>query len=135
MENFYFEPYTWNKTIFNMKFILFSKDALLPKIMTILLSKYWLKSWGISRSQYCKRFWFGSCIRKYYFELYVWNKRMFNMYFTVFSNNRLFPKDFDWLIALGKFSFWTLHLKYIYFNMNLIPLSNDKLLPKINDIG
>ena len=77
-------------------------DRLFPKIMKVLLSKYWLKIWALWRSQYCKRFWFSSCIRIYYFELYVWNKRIFNMYLIVFSNNRLFPK----IMKILLFKYW-----------------------------
>ena len=62
MADFYFEHRTRNKPIFNMNLILFLSDRLLPKIIMILLLKYWIKIGGPSLSQYCKRFWFPNCI-------------------------------------------------------------------------
>ena len=61
MEKFYFEPYNWNKPIFNMNLIRFLSEPLLPKIIMILLLKYWIKIWGPSLSQYCKGFWMANC--------------------------------------------------------------------------
>ena len=77
----------------------FSNDPLFPKMF---LLKYWLKKWGLSRSQYYKTFWWVSCIGKFYFELCIWNKCMFKRYFIVFSNYRLFPK----IMKILLFKYW-----------------------------
>ena len=65
-EDIHFERHSWYKTIFKMNLMLFSSDPFLPKIMNLHLLKHWVKIWGPSFSQFCKRFWLANCIGKFF---------------------------------------------------------------------
>ena len=71
-----------------MNFILLSNDQLLPKIMKILLLKYWLKTGAHQRLNAAKDFeWL------IYFQLCTGNKYIFLHEFDNFFKQPPFPKN------------------------------------------
>ena len=98
-----------NKPIFNMIFIRFTNDPLFPKIMEILLLKYWEKIGGLSLSQYCKRFWLASCTGKFFILNNTSEESVYLecIWYLFFLNDPLLPVIMNififkyWLKCLG----------------------------------
>ena len=113
----------------------FLKDPFLPKIMKILPLKNLVKIWGLSLSQYCKRFWFSNCSGIFFIlnstsEISVYLTSIWYLFFERFTFAKIinifliiywiktwglwrsqYCKRF-WLVnCIWKILFWTVHLK------------------------
>ena len=127
-----------NEYIYHAFHTFFSNDPLLPKLMNIFLFKYWLKCWGLSISQSCKRFWLANRIWKtsimnrtpeislfltlisYFFRTTHFCQKSWRYSYSNTGQNfgahhcLNTVKGFDWLIALRNSLFWTVYLKKAY---------------------
>ena len=135
---FSFEPFTWDKTIFNMKQIFFSNDPLLPKIMNILLCKFGKKDGVHQGLNTANDFDLVVALRNVILNSTCEISLCFRCIWYFFSNNQLFlkiikiflfkywlkiwaisslnnAKDFNLVVALLNFLFWTVHLRQEYF--------------------